>query len=60
MRIPGAEASGDFNVIVTREGFGNAVPSPANSNLFTYGIFVTSITPTTGSINGGTVLTITG
>ena len=41
-------------------GFGSLLYDPVDSNDFTYGTFITSVTPTSGSIFGGTVLTIIG
>ena len=59
VRIPGG-LPGHFNVLVKLAGLGYAQVNPLDANAFTYGIFVDSIFPVTGSINGGTVLTITG
>lgn len=59
VRIPGG-VSGNFNVLVQKMGVGYAQPNPINANAFSYGIFIDSITPLSGSINGGTILTING
>lgn len=59
VRIPGG-LPGDFDVLVQKAGLGYAQVNPVGANAFTYGIFVDSISPSTGSINGGTILTITG
>jgi hypothetical protein len=55
VRLPGGE-SGVFNVVVNRAGLGDSVDVAT----FKYEIVVTSVSPTTGSANGGTRLTITG
>lgn len=60
VRIPGGESHGTYRVLVTREGLGDAIPNPVDANVFSYRISINSISPTTGSINGGTILTITG
>ena len=57
--IPGG-LPGMFDVNVIKAGFGNAVPNPTTANDFTYEVFIDSIFPTSGSIGGGTLITITG
>lgn len=59
VRLPGGE-SGVFTVVVNKLGAGDSVEATTGIATFTYEIVVTSITPTTGSPNGGTLLTITG
>ena len=39
---------------------GDSLPYSANSNIFDYKFDIASVSPSTGSINGGTLLTITG
>jgi hypothetical protein len=39
---------------------GDSLPYSANSNVFDYKFDISSVSPSTGSINGGTLLTITG
>lgn len=52
--------AGDFKVSVVRAGYGKAVPTNSTTNDFSYKIEVSGVTPNTGSIAGGTVLTISG
>lgn len=59
VRIPGG-LPGAFYVNVNVQGLGYSEAASEEANTFTYGIFVSSVTPNTGSINGGTILTITG
>ena len=59
VRISGGE-SGEFRVAVNKKSSGYASIESSDANKFVYGIFVTSVYPSTGSINGGTVLTIQG
>lgn len=56
--IPGGIA-GTYAVEVTVAGHGDATPLN-NSNVFIYELVVESISPRTGSNNGGTLVTITG
>ncbi|KAM3144741.1 hypothetical protein pb186bvf_003050 [Paramecium bursaria] len=51
---------GDYQVIINRVGYGVSKPQSSASNLFSYGVFVKSVTPSSGSEAGGTVITITG
>ncbi len=57
--IPGG-LPGKFDINVIKQGFGSATVSSATANDFTYEVTITSITPTSGSIGGGTLLTIAG
>jgi hypothetical protein len=57
--IPGG-LPGMFDVNVIKTGFGNAIPTPTTANDFTYEVVIDSISPTSGSIGGGTLITITG
>ncbi len=57
--IPGG-LPGMFDVNVIQTGFGNAVPNPTTANDFTYEVVIDSVSPTSGSIGGGTLITITG
>lgn len=57
--IPGG-LPGNYTVEVSLVGYG-AVPLLSNtSNLFTYELVITGITPRTGLYTGGTLITITG
>jgi hypothetical protein len=57
--IPGG-LPGMFDVNVIKTGFGNAIPTTTTANDFTYEVVIDSISPTSGSIGGGTLITITG
>ena len=57
--IPGG-LSGNFQVEVNKNGFGNIPAVPATANDFVYEVTIDGITPTTGSYYGGTLITITG
>ncbi len=57
--IPGG-LPGKYDINVVKKSFGNAIAEPATANDFTYEVKVTSITPSEGSFNGGTLLTIAG
>jgi hypothetical protein len=48
----------DLNVIKT--GFGNAIATPSTTNDFAYEVSITNVSPSSGSIGGGTLITITG
>jgi IPT/TIG domain len=56
----GGGKSGDYIVDVQRVGFGKSQAASENSNKFSYVVKVTSISPTSGSIAGGTIITVTG
>jgi hypothetical protein len=45
---------------VTLTSNGNSIASMPNANAFSYVFSVSSISPNTGSYNGGTLITITG
>lgn len=57
--IPGG-LPGKFDVNVIKSGSGYATVNPVTANDFTYEVVITSVSPLTGSYNGGTLLTITG
>jgi len=57
--IPGG-LPGTFDINVIKEGFGNALPATITANDFVYEVSIASITPTEGSIGGGTLITIVG
>ena len=57
--IPGG-LPGLFDVNVIKSGSGYASVNPVTANDFTYEVVITSVSPLTGSYNGGTLLTITG
>lgn len=59
MGIPGG-FPGKFKVNVIKTGFGNAVPVPETANDFAYEVYISGISPSSGSIAGGTLLAITG
>jgi hypothetical protein len=56
--IPGG-LPGQYIVVVNVEGLGYST-SEGGANQFTYVVSVNSISPNSGSINGGTLITITG
>lgn len=43
-----------------QNNIGDSIPASAGADTFTYMVTITSITPNTGSYNGGTLVTITG
>ena len=51
---------GLFEVNVIKTGFGNAIANPTSANNFAYEVLVTGVSPSSGSIGGGTLITITG
>lgn len=57
--IPGG-LPGDFDVVVEIDGLGDVPASPVTANDFTYELTIDSISPTTGSHYGGTLITLTG
>jgi len=57
--LPGGSA-GNYKVNVIKSGVGRAVPANSTAIDFSYLIKITGVTPTTGSITGGTILTIAG
>jgi hypothetical protein len=57
--VPGG-LPGTFDVNVVKAGFGNAISTPLTANDFKYEVVIDSISPTSGSITGGTLITITG
>ena len=58
-RLSGGK-KGSYQIKVHMNGVGYSMPASSNSNVFKYRSTVSSISPTTGSKAGGTVLTITG
>lgn len=58
-RLSGGK-KGDYRVKVHMEGKGYSMPTSTDKDLFKYRLTVSSITPSSGSVVGGTVLTITG
>lgn len=58
-KLPGG-LPGVFNVIVKKTDVGDSVPATPEAATFTYEVVVTSISPSTGSIAGGTILTVSG
>lgn len=59
MGLPGGR-SGTYTVEVNVPTNGDSIAGSANSNVFKYELRMTSVTPTSGSIYGGTLLTIAG
>jgi hypothetical protein len=57
--LPGGGA-GVYVVEVSITGKGDSLPATALANRFTYELVISSVSPSTGSIFGGTLLTITG
>lgn len=57
--IPGG-LTGKYKVNVIQTGLGFAVANPTTANDFIYEVVITGISPKSGSIFGGTLLTITG
>lgn len=57
--IPGG-LPGSFKVQVQISGLGMALPNTTSCNDFTYQLVITSVTPTSGSYNGGTLIHIQG
>lgn len=57
--LPGGEA-GNFIVEVNTVSNGDSIASTVGSNAFSYVFSISSVSPNTGSYNGGTLLTITG
>jgi hypothetical protein len=51
---------GNFKVNVIKEGFGNAIAASETANSFAYEVRITGVSPGSGSIGGGTLITITG
>jgi hypothetical protein len=57
--IPGG-LPGKFDVNVIKTGFGYAIPNPTTANDFTYEVEITGISPSQGSVAGGTLITVSG
>ena len=57
--IPGGLA-GKFKVQVNRIGLGEIMPNSSACNDFTYELVINSVTPTSGSYNGGTLIHVQG
>ncbi len=51
---------GNYTVQVTVDEHGDSQPANSGSDLFTYDFAITSVSPSSGSYFGGTLLTITG
>lgn len=51
---------GTFTVEVNLPAIGDSIAGGLNTNIFNYAFSVSSISPSTGSYNGGTLITITG
>ena len=56
----GGGSSGEFNVQVNRSGYGASVAASTDSDKFEFIIEITNVSPRSGSIQGGTIVTITG
>ena len=59
LRLQGG-ISGDYTLSILRTDQGYATVSVVNKDKFSYGIYIDSIAPVTGSKFGGTTITITG
>lgn len=59
VKLPGG-LPGTFTVQVIRNGYGVSTAASSTSNVFKYEIAITGVSPATGSVGGGTVLTISG
>lgn len=59
LRLAGGE-SGDFRLKITKSDVGTATVATPDVDKFSYGIYIDSVTPDTGSKFGGTKLTILG
>ncbi len=57
--IPGG-LPGVYDVKVIKLGFGNAIANPSTGDDFSYEVVITGVSPISGSIGGGTLITITG
>lgn len=57
--LPGGR-SGVYTVEVNVAANGDSIAGSLNSNVFKYELSMASVTPTSGSIYGGTLLTIAG
>ena len=56
----GGGFSGDYKIRITRAVYGYSIAGTTDSDKFTYGIYIDSVGPVTGSKEGGSILTITG
>lgn len=52
--------AGDYVLQVNLQVLGDSVPFSDGADSFSYSVTVTSVSPTSGSINGGSLITITG
>lgn len=52
--------AGDYTVQVNLPVLGDSVPFNAGDDSFSYKVTITSVSPSTGSISGGSLITITG
>ncbi len=57
--IPGG-LPGNFDVKISIDGIGDIVPVNPDVDNFVYELIIESVTPSTVSYNGGTIITITG
>lgn len=57
--LPGGN-EGNYIVEVTSATLGDSIAGGANTNAFSYAFTISSISPASGSINGGTLVTVTG
>ena len=57
--IPGG-LTGVYRVEVNKLGVGDAFPNTTDANVFTYELVITSISPNSGSLYGGTLVHIQG
>ena len=52
--------AGDYNVKINIPVIGDSIPFSAGDDSFSYKVTVTSVSPASGSISGGSLITITG
>lgn len=52
--------AGTFTLQVNLAGAGDSIPATAGADTFNYVVSIQSISPTSGSYHGGTLITITG
>ena len=52
--------TGLYRVKITKTGIGHSIGSPVTADEFRFAVPVTSVTPSSGSLEGGTTLTISG
>ncbi len=56
----GGGHTGDYKVEITKTNFGVNSANPANASDFSFVITLSAVTPASGSLEGGSILTLTG